>query len=179
VRNDEKHLQKTNWEEYADLLLFGVIDRYYKENSTYKDLWNKACKMFDGKGMADEVFNNTGKYETYKLALFVITSKMINNQTIATDCALNIVWKMQDESNGGVTTHYLSDLTPNPDSTQNIETTCLTIFSCIPEEKIPIPEFSSAQILALFVITTLLAVVFYRSFIHNNCPYEYNMEETT
>ena len=112
--------------------------------------------MFDGKGMADEVFKNTSKYETYKLALLVITSKIIKNQTMATNCALNIVWEMQDESNGGVTTHYLSDLTPDPDSTQNIETTCLAIYSTVPEV---IPEFPSFLILPLFMLATLLAVI--------------------
>lgn len=158
VRNDEKYLQIHDWEEYADLLLFGVIDQYHRENSTYKDLWNKAYKMFDGKGMADRVFNGT-KYETYKLALFVITSRIINNQTMTTNCALNIIWKMQDESNGGVTTHYLPDLTPDPNSTQNIETTCLAIYSTISEV---IPEFPSFLILPLFMIATLLAVIVYR-----------------
>ena len=159
VRNDQKHLQIQDWEEYADLLLFGVIDRYYRGNSTYKGLWNKAYKMFDGKGMADKVFNETKKYETYKLALFVITSRIINNHTMATNCALNIVWKMQDESNGGVTTHYLPDLTPDPNSTQNIETTCLAIYSTVPKV---IPEFPSFIILPLFMIATLLAVIVYR-----------------
>jgi len=158
VKNDEKHLQIPDWKEYADLLLFGVIDQYHRENSTYKDLWNKAYKMFDGKGMADRVFNGT-KYETYKLALFVIASRMINNQTIATNCALSIIWKMQDESNGGVTTHYLPDLTPDPKSTQNVETTCLAIYATITEV---IPEFPSLLILPLFMIATLLAVIMYR-----------------
>ena len=157
VRNDEKHLQIPNWEEYADLLLFGVIDRYYRGNSTFKGLWNKACKMFDGKGLVDEAFNGT--YETYKLALFVIASRIINNQTIATNCALGIIWKMQDESNGGVTTHYLPDLTSDPNATQNIETTCLAIYSTLPKV---IPEFPSFLTLPLFMIATLLIVIVYR-----------------
>jgi len=157
VKNDEKHLQVPDWEEYADLLLFGVIDRH-RENSTYKDLWNKACAMFDGKGMADKVFNGT-TYETYKLALLVIASRTINNQTMAANCALSIIWKMQDESNGGVTTHYLPNLTPDPDSTQNIETTCLAIYATIPEV---IPEFSSFLTLPLFMIAILVAVIVYR-----------------
>jgi hypothetical protein len=156
VKNDEKHLQIPDWEEYADLLLFGVIDRH-RENSTYKDLWNKACIMFDGKGMADEVFNGT-RYETYKLALFVIASRMINNQTMAANCALSIIWKMQDESNGGVTTHYLPDLTPDTESTQNVETTCLAVYATIPEV---IPEFPLFFALPLFMIITLLVAIVY------------------
>jgi hypothetical protein len=159
VRNDERYAQNQDWRDYADLLLFGVLDRYYRGNATYKDLWNKAYTMFDGKGMADNVFNETNKYETYKLALFVITSRIINNQTMATNCALNIVWKMQDESNGGVTTHYLPDLTPDPNSTQNIETTCLAIYSTVPKV---IPEFPLLLIIPLFMIATLLAVIVYR-----------------
>lgn len=155
VRNDEKHIQIPDWKEYADLLLFGVIDRY-RGNSTYKDLWNKACKMFDGKGMADKVFDGT-KYETYKLALFVIASRIINNQTIATNCALSIIWKMQDESNGGVTTHYLPDLTPDPKSTQNVETTCLAIYATITDV---IPEFPSFLIMSLFMLATLVIIMY-------------------
>jgi len=159
IRNDERYVQNQDWRDYADLLLFGVLDRYYRGNSTYKDLWNKAYTMFDGKGMADIVFNGTKKYETYKLALFVITSRIINNHTMATNCALNIIWKMQDESNGGVTTHYLPDLTPDPNSTQNIETTCLAIYSTVPEV---IPEFPSFLIPPLFMVATLLTVIGHR-----------------
>lgn len=157
-----------DWKKYSDLLLYGVIDRYYRGDPEYKELWNRVYGMFDGKGMVDRVFNKTfndtgrEKYETYKLALFVIAAKIIGNQTWVTDSASNTLWNMQNKTNGGITTHYLPNLLPDPDSKQNIETTCLAIYSSIPADETPIPEFPSSLILPLFILATLLIVILYR-----------------
>ena len=172
VRNDVKHLQIEDWEDYGDLILIGVLDLYWMNNASYRDCWDKAAKMFDGTGIADKVYNKTGKYETYKLAFLIITAITINRTNpilqqpeyedikALVENRTEIFGRLQNPENGGVITHYLEDFIPDPDATENIETTCLAIYAC--EKKIPkvwIPEFPTWCLLFLLVLTFLAAIV--------------------
>jgi len=162
VMSEVRHMQIRDWEEYADLLLFDVINKYYQGDPEYAQLWEKAYRMFDGKGMVDKSFNDTflktghRKYETYKLALFILASKIID-RPIPENCS-HILWSMQNRSNGGITTHYLPDLTPDPNATQNIETTCLAIYSCFSEDEVPIPENISIFMASAIIAMALLMI---------------------
>jgi hypothetical protein len=155
VRNDIKHVQIPDWQDYADLLLFGVLDRYWRNDSSYINLWNNATRMFNGTGFIDKAFNNTGKFETYKLALFIITAKIINQTQSIPQNYTQIFGNLQSP-NGGVVTHYLEDFAPDPDATENVETTCLVIYTCLSPEEIPktwIAEFPSALAILLMLLT--------------------------
>lgn len=166
VRNDVKHVQVPDWQDYADLLLFGVLDRHCRNDSSYIDLWNNATRMFNGTGMIDKAFNNTGKFETYKLALFILTAKIINQTQLITQKLpqnyTEIFGKLQ-KPNGGVVTHYLQDFSPDPSATENVETTCLVIYACLPQKEIPIhwiPEFPTLLLVfALLLIVTIIIAV--------------------
>jgi uncharacterized lipoprotein YddW (UPF0748 family) len=153
VRNDVKHVQIPNWQDYADLLLFGVLDRYWRNNSTCLKLFENATRMFDGTGLRDKAFNKTGKYETYKLALLIITAITINktqqitmpqNLTQIIQNRQQIFGKLQ-RPNGGVVTHYLDGFVPDPNATENIETTCMSIYACLPDDEIPLSLTLYAQ----------------------------------
>jgi len=168
VRNDLKHVQVPDWQDYADLLLFGVLDRHWR-NESHTDLWEKATRMFNDSGrvgMMDKAFNATGKFDTYKLALLIITAKIIN-QTQAIPEIYNTRWqifgKLQNKTNGGVVTHYLQDFIPDPTATENVETTCLSIYACLPDPEIPltwIPEFTAwLLVFMVFLTVTILVVV--------------------
>jgi hypothetical protein len=155
VRHDGAYMQIQDWQDYADLLLFGVLDRYWRNNASYMDYWNKATKMFNGTGFIDKAFNNTGKFETYKLALFIITANIINQTQSIPQNYTQIFGNLQSP-NGGVVTHYLEDFAPDPDATENVETTCLVIYTCLSPEEIPktwIPEFPSALAILLMLLT--------------------------
>jgi hypothetical protein len=163
VRNDVKHVQIPDWQDYADLLLFGVLDRYNRNDSSWMSLWENATKMFNGTGFIDKAFNATGKFDTYKLALFIITATTINQtQDIIFPqnyTKIEIFGKLQ-KPNGGVVTHYLQDFSPDPNATENIETTCLAIYACLSEEEIPIawiPEFLT--LLLVFMILLIVTII--------------------
>ena len=166
VRNDVKHLQvlDPDFKDYADLLLFGVLDRYNRNDSSWMSLWENAMKMFNGTGFIDKAFNATGKFDTYKLALFIITATIINETQAISEIyntRKQIFGQLQNKTNGGVVTHYLQNFTPNPDATENIETTCLTIYACLHDPEIPltwIPEFSTWLLVLVFlsILTTII-----------------------
>jgi hypothetical protein len=161
VRNDVKHVQINDWQDYADLLLFGVLDRCWRNNASYMGYWNKATKMFNGTGFIDKAFNNTGKFDTYKLALFIITAKIINQTQSIPQNYTQIFGNLQS-SNGGVITHYLGDFIPDPNAVENVETTCLTTYACLSEEKLPKPWVSELPtwllVFILFLIVTVITV---------------------
>jgi hypothetical protein len=193
VRNDVKHVQIPDWQDYADLLLFGVLDRYWRNNSTYLEWFNNATKMFDGTGLRDKAFNKTGKYETYKLALLIITAITINktqqitmpqNLTQIIQNRQQIFGKLQRQ-NGGVATHYLDGFIPDPNATENVETTCLAIYACLQNTEIPIryvPEFPSwLPVFTLIAATITLIALKHRNrkdrkaIKHSQSPEEFNV----
>ncbi len=69
-----------DWEDYADLLLYGSLDAFYSGDMTAaKDRYNQAIIMFDGNGFADRFFCTHPKHlhPTYKLALAIYTAHVI------------------------------------------------------------------------------------------------------
>lgn len=162
VRNDSRHVQISNWQDYGDLLLFGVLDRYWR-NESYADMWEKATGMFNGTGIIDKAFNVSGKFDTYKLALLIITAKIVNQTQVIPHNYAQIFGKLQNKTNGGMVTHYLQNFSPDPSATENVETTCLVIYACLSEEEIPIawiPEFSTWLLVfvLLLIVTIIIAV---------------------
>ncbi len=121
------------WKYCADMLLMGVVERWLeKKEKEYPNLWESAKRMFkENLGMIDKKFEETEKqgkeplFETYKLALLLLTAKIIR-ESVDEPRIMEILDKMQSE-NGGITTHYDRDLIPL--GRQNVETTCLAIYA--------------------------------------------------
>lgn len=113
--------------DYADIAFLKTI--HYYRSGQYKEA--KACyehgvSMFDGYGFVDNAFYADGeKYTTYKLALWKIASD-ITGYGQAKE-ALKIIAIMQDDTTGGVYTHYKKDM--SIDSMTNVETTALAIMA--------------------------------------------------
>jgi len=116
----------SDWEEYGDLLLYGVIDRFRAKDDVYKELWKKAKGMFDGFGINDKVFKETSKYETYKLAFFLFTANILEDNTVEKEKILDILSRLQDDD-GGIVTHY--DMNFSWLGFSNVETTCFIILA--------------------------------------------------
>ena len=183
VRNDRRYIQIPDWEKYGDLLLFGTLQLYWANDPSYAEYWNKVARMFDGTGIVDKVFNKSGRYDTYKLALLIIAAITINktdrvlldpnyeNISALVKNRTLIFGKLQNPENGGVVTHYLSGFTPDPQANENVETTCLAIYACLPERDIPliwIPEFSAWSALILLMLLLTVIVSFMRAKRRNN-----------
>jgi hypothetical protein len=68
-----------------------------------------------------------------------------------------ILNKMQ-MPNGGVRTHYFPGIIPDPNATENVETTCLAIYALT--GPIPlVPEFPDAIILLICVSLSMIPVL--------------------
>ncbi|MGC8717183.1 MAG: hypothetical protein ACP5RW_04215 [bacterium] len=116
----------SDWEQYGDLLLYGVIDRFKAKDNIYKELWKKAKGMFDGFGINDKVFKETSKYETYKLAFFLFVANILEDKSVDREKILNILSRLQDDD-GGFITHY--DMNFSWLGFSNVETTCFVILA--------------------------------------------------
>jgi len=126
IFTEETRIPPLEWDKYGDLLLYGVIDEFRKGHKDYQSLWVKAKDMFDGFGIRDEVAISTGKYETYKLALFLFTGNLLRDNSIDRERILYVLSKLQDED-GGFITHYDKNL--NWLGFSNVETTCFVILA--------------------------------------------------
>lgn len=115
-----------DWENYGDLLLYGVINKFKENDKDYQALWIKAKGMFDGFGINDKIAKDTNKYETYKLALFLFTANLLKDNSIDREKIVNILFNLQD-GDGGFITHY--DKNFNWLGFSNVETTCFVILA--------------------------------------------------
>jgi hypothetical protein len=165
VRNDRKYMQIPDWQSYSDLLAFGILDRYYKNDPTYLKLWENLTAMCKPEGLEDKAFNSTGrsKYDTYKVALALIVGKIIGAHDIPYEQEYAEILCEMQQPNGGVRTHYLQGIIPDPEAKENVETTCLAIYAIMPKENLPtpwiiIPEFQGAIMLLTYIILSVTIV---------------------
>jgi len=121
----------TDWQEYADLLLFTSLSCHYEGNETGAIAhFNTAKSMWDGKGLNDTVTKETGTYATYKLGLLLYVTKILNQQLPFKSKLTSNLWSMQRKSDGGIVTHYTySNNSIVPIGDANTETTSLTVIA--------------------------------------------------
>ena len=124
---------------YADItFLEAIYSNYTGQPDFANSSYTLGSKMFDGNGLNDSVFQSgplAGQYQTYKLALYIYASEVLNYQipTIAETNLLN----MQGTS-GGFYTGYDANFLDNGTNT-NAETTSLAILALLPPPTPPIP----------------------------------------
>ena len=130
---DKGDSELTNWQEYADLLLFASLS-YYNQGDTTSALvyFNKAKAMWDGVGIWDrasqlDYVERPWCYVTYKLSLLLYASKLLDNKLPFENELLYRIWRQQDQSNGGIRTAYRKDGTPIGDP--GTEATSITIIA--------------------------------------------------
>ena len=147
--------------DYADLLGFVCISRYNAgdmENATR--YYNQLSSKWDGHGIADTVYDNKTKlYSTYKAAIFLYVTNLLNvTCSFKTDVEYAI-WRTQELSNasqyGGIHTEYTIE---NVTGDTNIETTAWVIaaFSLpesAPRPSPPIPEVTLMAEVAIVGMT--------------------------
>lgn len=177
IRNDRKYMQIPDWQEYADLSVFGIIDKWLNNRTAeaidnYTTLINSMCKP---EGVIDKSFD--GKYDTYKVALVLICSKIINQSFSLYDNYTQILCKMQ-MPDGGVKTNYLltpSGIIPDPEAKENVETTCLAIYALNepPKPWILIPEFPDALTLLICMSLSIIVALARRKFVRATSPVEW------
>ena len=116
-----------DWKQYGDLLCYAALSKYYEgkmeEALKYFEI---VMSMWDGKGIADNVFFASKKYETYKLGLLLYISEVLDCPLDFEAQLINRLWTVQAK-NGGFHTHYLPNGAPDGDT--NSETTAIVLLS--------------------------------------------------
>jgi len=121
-----------NWLKFADVAFLEATAFYNRgDYSLARQSWSKGQAMWDGKGFNDLAFEfspSGQQYQTYKLALYVYSSLLLN-ETFNED-ALNQLLAMQAKSGfrtGCFFTGYSPDMQINSDV--NTETTSLAVLA--------------------------------------------------
>lgn len=119
-----------DWQEYADLLLYAALSKHWEEKDDEAlQLFNKAKSMWDGTGINDIATRADGTYATYKLALLLYTSKVLGEELDFEDELIATIWRMQDQTTGGIITDYYPSGEPVEYADANTETTSITIIA--------------------------------------------------
>ena len=114
-----------DFDTYADLCLYYALNCFFKGDLPEAEKYfQKAYKMFDGKGLKDKAFIETGYYANYKLALLLYASRVMRIELPNYGEIEDLLWSKQSE-NGGIVS--LSDSEGKPIGSANCETTSLTL----------------------------------------------------
>jgi len=149
IRNDREYIQIPDWRNYADLFVYGIIDESLsnktKALSDFETLINTMCTP---EGVNDS--KSGYEYQTYKTALVLICSKILN-QSLPYNYT-EILYQLQ-MPNGGFITDYGPGIVPDPNATENVETTCLVLYALNepPKPWRTIAEFPDAIILLILM----------------------------
>jgi hypothetical protein len=156
-------------QEYADIAFLQAIYNYTWGNKSHAsidfqygvDCWNSSNNAgFEDKPFTDNNSGSKGRYQTYKLALYIYASKLLDKEDQgyyqkANSTLLNLTW-----GNGGFATEYNSSLQQISNGT-NTETTCLAILALDLQKSEPnpepIPEFGTIviPIISIVAISTV------------------------
>lgn len=130
-RNPSEANVMDDWVDYADILLYASLG-FYNQPSQVKQVnkalyyFNMAKDMWNEAGLYDKPTRLNGYYTTYKLALLLFAS-LVLNQTLPFRSTLeDRIWKMQRDD-GGVRSHYLGNLTSHREA--NTETASLILIA--------------------------------------------------
>lgn len=115
-----------NETQYADIAFLDSICQYHNDNpQASMTAYQEGAEMFDGTGLADLPYNQTQQYQTYKLALFIYASGVLDQPVNST--ALSILLTMQ-APDGGFYTGYDAEYSHGATLT-NTETTSLALLA--------------------------------------------------
>jgi hypothetical protein len=113
-------------DEYVDIMFLESIYFHRVHNDSYaQDLFRNGSARWDGTGFDDKATD--GDYQTYKLALYVLTAKILGEPVINESSIISTLLHLQDKHSGGFKTSYNNRLEPT--SGTNTETTSLVILA--------------------------------------------------
>jgi len=108
-------------EEYADLCFYIALNFYLngeKENATH--FLKIGEGMWDGHGFLDRAAKEIGRFQNYKLGLYLFTVKALGYNSSKYDSVEKIAWSYQKDNGGIAAQSYLNGTIYG---TANIETT--------------------------------------------------------
>ncbi len=122
-----------DYQQYSDLLVYTALDSEWLGNhSAALGNFSVAAQMWDGRGINDKAFSDNqsstyNQYQTYKLALLIYASKILNISLPKKADLQARMWSMQRDD-GGLWTGYNGNLQPSS-TDANTETTALAILA--------------------------------------------------
>ena len=169
-----------DFDQYADLCFWWSQNLLLKNDIngaiTY---FNQGMSMWNGTGFLDTPFNKTNptEFQTYKVGLALWMAERLNwttngnlyQQTSFTDADYsemqNIIWSLQDTTNGGIHTGYTSTSgTIGSNTDTNVETTsiCLLYLLVPPPstQNSTIPEIAASVLLIVLIVGASAAVLY-------------------
>lgn len=124
----------SDWQEYADRLLFMALSCHWQGNDTAANQYFElATGMWDKIGINDTATKVDGFYTTYKLALLLYTSNVLGKRLAFEFELVMRIWSLQRETDGGIVTNYFANGTLFGDV--NTETTSSVIISILSTQK--------------------------------------------
>jgi len=126
---------KIDWQKYADRILEAAMNAQNGgKTKQARQLFDKVRKMYDGVGIVDQIYREEGKYETYKLALYLIAADKLGVKLDERREILDTILSLQEADSssarfGGTRTHYSSFGEPVPGCDTNTETTALSAWA--------------------------------------------------
>ena len=163
LRDESKYL--VDWTRYADRLLFHSLSLAWKgDTEQAKEYFQYARELWTGEGLKDPSTVQSGLYETYKLSMLLLASKVLEAPLPFQEQLEQRIWSQQRDD-GGIITHY-NMTTLNPVGDANTETTSITIIAYLYEKPGLIDKFS--RFLAKWTQTfpyNLITIVILSSFI--------------
>jgi len=114
--------------KYADSCMYKALDHLWSGDRKGALEWfYKGHKMFNGAGVRDQsaIDPKAPRYDTYKLALILYTSKILEVEIENYETIEERLWDAQ-QRNGGITA-WMDVRTGKPQSTANAESTALTL----------------------------------------------------
>jgi len=131
----------SDWQEYADRLLYMALSFHWQANDTAADYYFELAKaMWDGIGINDTATKEDGFFTTFKLALLLFTSKILGEKLPFELELVSRIWSLQRETDGGVITNYFSNGTSYGDA--NTETTSLVIIAILATQRSRLGTFA-------------------------------------
>ncbi len=117
-----------DYQQYCDLLVYVALDSEWLGNrSAATNNFTLAIQMWDGKGIADKQFSVYNEYQSYKLALLLYASKILNVPLSHETEIRDRMWSMQRDD-GGLWTGYRANL-QSSSVDANTESTALAILA--------------------------------------------------
>jgi hypothetical protein len=145
-----------DFDQYADLCFWWSQNLLLNNDITGAiNYFNQGMSMWNSTGFLDAVFNASQpkEFQTYKVGLALWIAERLNyttngnlyQQTSFTDADYvemqNIIWTLQDPTNGGIHTGYTSSLgNIGSDTDTNVETTSICLlYQLVPPPTTPPP----------------------------------------
>jgi hypothetical protein len=132
-----------DWTKYVDLLLYAALSYHWQGNdSAAIACYDNASKMWNNTavGFQDIVANKSGLYSTYKLALFLYSSKVLGKSPSFEPQLVERIHAQQRESDCGILTDYYANGTSVGDA--NTETTAMVIIALLTPPNVTLGTFA-------------------------------------